>query len=145
MEDADYEAYRSEPVAVRVLGGVQRSFLVETDEHDENLDDFAAAVTTFLALEPSVLTAAAPAIFEYYLEIKRDLGDELDVEISGPEDVLDHVDLGDEPIVSRDDDRVYVSLECECDWEPEHGLQIVFRDGAEVTKVGPYDGHLVAD
>jgi hypothetical protein len=33
-------------------------------------------------------------------------------------------------------------LECECDWEPEHGLQIVFRDGREVTKVGPYDGHL---
>jgi hypothetical protein len=41
------------------------------------------------------------------------------------------------------DQRVYVSVECECDWEPEHGLQIVFRDGATVTKVGPYDGHVV--
>jgi hypothetical protein len=28
------------------------------------------------------------------------------------------------------------------DWEPEHGLQIVFRDGRAVTKVGPYGGHL---
>ncbi|WP_420847686.1 DUF6985 domain-containing protein [Natronosporangium hydrolyticum] len=48
-------------------------------------------------------------------------------------------------MVSRDpgrDQRVYVSIECECAWEPEHGLQIVFRDGAAVTKVGPYDGHL---
>ena len=36
----------------------------------------------------------------------------------------------------------YVSVECECDWEPEHGLQIVFRDGRTVTKVGPYNGHL---
>jgi len=37
---------------------------------------------------------------------------------------------------------VYVSVECECSWEPEHGLQLVFRGGARVTKVGPYDGHL---
>jgi hypothetical protein len=37
---------------------------------------------------------------------------------------------------------VYVSVGCECDWEVEHGLQIVFRDGATVTKVGPFDGHL---
>jgi len=40
------------------------------------------------------------------------------------------------------DGRVYVSVEYECDWEPEHGLQIVFRDGRTVTKVGPYNGHL---
>ena len=24
----------------------------------------------------------------------------------------------------------------------QHGLQIVFKDGRSVTKVGPYDGHL---
>jgi hypothetical protein len=35
-----------------------------------------------------------------------------------------------------------VMADVECDWEPEHGLQIVFRGGRTVTKVGPYDGHL---
>jgi len=29
--------------------------------------------------------------------------------------------------------------------EDEHGLQVVLRDGARVTKVGPYDGHLTND
>ena len=33
-------------------------------------------------------------------------------------------------------------IECGCDWEPEHGLELVLEDGARVTKVGPYDGHL---
>ncbi|WP_424556342.1 DUF6985 domain-containing protein [Streptacidiphilus pinicola] len=33
-------------------------------------------------------------------------------------------------------------LECECAWEPEHGLQIVFRRGCSVSKVGPFDSHL---
>jgi len=37
---------------------------------------------------------------------------------------------------------VYFSIEGNCDWEEEHGLQLVFRDGTEVTKVGQYDGHL---
>jgi hypothetical protein len=48
-------------------------------------------------------------------------------------------------MVTRDRRRgrqAHVSVECECDWEPEHGLQIVVRDGAAVTKVGPFDGHL---
>nr|WP_240742158.1 hypothetical protein [Micromonospora zingiberis] len=40
------------------------------------------------------------------------------------------------------DQHVYVTAECNCDWEPEHGLQIILRDGRAVTKVGPYDGHL---
>jgi hypothetical protein len=59
--------------------------------------------------------------------------------------VLDHVRLGTEPTLARNphgDRRVYVSVECECNWETELGLQVVFRDGATVTKMGPYDGHL---
>jgi hypothetical protein len=37
---------------------------------------------------------------------------------------------------------MYASLECNCDWEEEHGLLIVFKEGREVSKIGPYDGHL---
>jgi hypothetical protein len=31
---------------------------------------------------------------------------------------------------------------CGCDWEEEHGLQIVLRNGVRVNKVDGYDGHL---
>lgn len=66
------------------------------------------------------------------------------MEIDSPDVVFEHVTFGGEATVVRHgrDGRVYVSLECECDWEPEHGLQIVFRDGRAVTKVGPHNGHL---
>jgi hypothetical protein len=40
------------------------------------------------------------------------------------------------------DRGIYISLECECEWEEEHGLQIVFKNGLRVNKVGPYDGHV---
>lgn len=39
-------------------------------------------------------------------------------------------------------DGIYFSLECNCDGEPEHGLQLVIRDGLTVSKVGSFDGHL---
>lgn len=145
VDDDAFEGYRSKAVAVAVLGGIECEFVVEGYDEGEDQEDFHAAIRTFLGLGPSVLTDATPAIYEYYLKVRRELGGELDVEIEGPDDVLEHVDLGNEPEILRNDDgdgRVYVLLECECDWEPEHGLQLVFREGAAVTRVGPYDGDL---
>ena len=94
------------------------------------------------------MTAAEPWIFAYYSDVTDDVvaAGDLDwyVKIDTPHEVFEHIRLGRQAIVVRDarDRHVYVSLECECDWEPEHGLQIVFRDGRVVTKVGPYNGHL---
>jgi hypothetical protein len=40
------------------------------------------------------------------------------------------------------DELIYISLACAGDWEREHGLQVVFKQGLLVNKVGPFDGHL---
>ncbi|MGI4739847.1 MAG: DUF6985 domain-containing protein [Janthinobacterium lividum] len=37
---------------------------------------------------------------------------------------------------------IYVQIACECDWEQEHGLQLVFRQGRKITRVSEQDGHL---
>ena len=149
VKDADLGWYRSAPIPVPVLGGAPCLITVDGYDDDPAQEDFHAVIRNFLALDHSALVEAASSIYAYYRDAMDDVladgDDEWHVEISGPEDVLAHVQLGNEPIVVRDsngDQRVYVSVECECAWEPEHGLQIVFRDGATVTKVGPYDGHL---
>lgn len=148
-EDADLGWYRSAPIPVAVLGGADCQIILDGYDDDPAKEDFHTAIRTFLALDESALKAAAPHIFAYYRDVMDDIAphpdDEGHVAIAGPENVLDHVRLGTEPTVSRDsygDEHVYVSVECKCAWEEEHGLQIVFRDGATVTKVGPYDGHL---
>ena len=131
-----------------MLGGTLCSFIVEEYDGDDRQEVFHDAIRAFLTIDSSVLTAAAPSIFEYYQDVMQDVavnGWDRDVQIEGPDDVLDHVQFGHEPIVSRveyGDHRVCMSLECECDLEPEHGLQIVFREGRAVCKIGPYDGHL---
>ncbi|WP_328323252.1 hypothetical protein OHA70_30300 [Kribbella sp. NBC_00382] len=145
VEDEAFEGYRSKAVPVAVLGGVDCEFLVQGYEEPEDREDFHAAIRSFLELDPGALTDARQAIYEYYLKIRTVHGDGLAVRIDGPDDVFEYVDLGNEPEVFRNDDgdgRIYVSLECECDWEPEHGLQLIFRDGCKLTKAGPYDGEV---
>jgi hypothetical protein len=37
---------------------------------------------------------------------------------------------------------MYVQIACECVWEQEHGLQLVFRQGKKLTRISDQDGHL---
>ncbi|MFM9950047.1 MAG: DUF6985 domain-containing protein [Saprospiraceae bacterium] len=43
---------------------------------------------------------------------------------------------------NRRDHDIYVSIDCDCEWEQEHGLQLVFRQGKKLTRVSAIDGHL---
>lgn len=141
---AEDDWYSSAPVPVAVLGGGEFRFLAVGYDEDAHPAEFFRAVATFLALDVPAMHAATGAVFAYYRDVAEmcAAGGYPCVAVARPEDVWRHVRPGPEPTVQRAGGRVYVSVEAECDWEPEHGLQIVFRDGAVVTKVGPYDGHL---
>jgi len=135
----------SEPISVPVLGGKMCSIVVEGYEEDDAKQDYHAAITNFLSIDPPILKEAEPFIFLYYEDIKNLVDDEDIVSIKSPSGIWNHVKLGNEPMVTRrtyGDMGIYISLECNCDWEQEHGLQIVFKNGLKVNKVGPYDGHL---
>jgi hypothetical protein len=129
-----------------ILRGAQTCLILDGYGGDDELPMFRAAILAFLAAPFAVLEAAQEHVFHYYEDMKRYLqGEEGFPRIEAPAEVWKHVRFGGETSFHRrhDGDRaVYVSLECNCDWEVEHGLQIVLRHGDEVCKVGPYDGHL---
>ncbi len=117
--------------------------LDEDCAQDAQRGDIDRAITSFLALEPSALTDVEEHVFRYYLDCKDDFepGEPGYLEIGKASDVWKHVDFGGEATVGREGNAVYISLGCNCDWEQEHGLQIVFKDGQRVNKVGPFNGH----
>ena len=85
-------------------------------------------------------------MFQYYKDCNKDWdeGSERFISIESPADVWMHVQLGAKPLVTRrgyGDQGIYISVECECAWEEEHGLQIVFKNGLKINKIGAYDGH----
>lgn len=136
--------YRSEALTVPALGDATYYVLVNGYDDDPAKEEFHAAIAAFLTIDESVLKAAAPAIFQYYQDVASEFTDaSMPVSISRPDEVWVHIHPV-EVAVERDsfrDRHVYVVVECDCDWEPEHGLQIVLQAGRVVTKVGPYDGH----
>lgn len=138
---------KSDPLKIHFLGNIECEFILEEYAEDKNKSEFHEAIKNFLELDDSVLSDAEGYVFQYYKDILKHLVPEDDwyVEIESPKDVWKHVRFGKQPTVSRryyGDKAVYISLECGCSWEQEHGLQIVFKRGEYINKVGGYDGHL---
>jgi len=131
-------------VAINALGGHVCDIVLHEDcAQDAQRDDIDRAITSFITLEPSALTDVEEHVFRYYLDGKDDFepGEPGYVEIGSAADVWKHVQFGGEARVGREGIAVYISVAGNCDWEPEHGFQIVFKDGLRVNKVGEFDGH----
>ena len=112
---------------------------------DADEPEAQSAVEAFLALDAAARLSASPFVFQNYRKMADRVGeDQMDCRVGVPEEVWVHV----QPtgiVVSRRHRReraIYVQITTNCDWEPEHGLQIVYRRGRELARVSDYDGHL---
>lgn len=147
-QDADSPDWLySEALVIPVLGPELRHFAFVGYEDDEHQEDFHEAIQNFLTLDQSALTACEESIFQYYEDIAEEYGfEEEDFPvISTPQEIWGYISIGESVKVSRrrfGDRAIYFSIGCGCRWEEEHGLQIIFKKGLFVNKVGPYDGHL---
>ncbi len=137
---------RSAPIVLPVLMGAELRIQIEDYEDDPSREDFDAAIANFLHAGDDVLKAAQQHVFAYYSDVASEKQSEPDfVAIADSASVWQYVRFSAEPCFVRrahGDRGVYVSVSCSCAWEPEHGLQIVFKEGRTVCKVGPFDGHL---
>ncbi|PQO32328.1 hypothetical protein DTL21_19090 [Bremerella cremea] len=135
----------SEPIAVPFLNDQIGEFTLESYEQDRAKEDFHATIANLLAARPEVLEEIEPYLFQYYEDCQNFVEEEDEVRIDTPKDVWKFVRIEPSFMISRrgyGDEKVYVSFGGGVEWEEEHGLQIVMREGKEVVKIGPYDGHL---
>ena len=65
-------------------------------------------------------------------------------EITDPNEIWNHVQPSEIFITRRayKDKGIYIDINCGCDWEQEHGLQLVLKKGKQITRVSQIDGHL---
>ncbi len=145
VDDSSDECFTA-PIRVAFLDNEEYEFLLEDYIDDSSKEDFHKAINNFINLDKSVLNDVSEFVYQYYLKTLKYLSPEDDwyIEIEKPKNVWQFVQFGCEPVVSRrdEDNRIYISFACNCDWEREHGLQLVFKDGSYINKLGGYDGHL---
>jgi len=144
-EDID-EWFVSEPLSILPLADKRYRFVVHY--YSEEIDRILkTAMENFKHLSPAEFQKSSEYIYQYYMDTEKRLQtDQIGfLNIDSHTDVWEHISTSDEIVVSVeniDDPYAYITLECQCDWEPEHRLQIVFRNGNQLAKVGQYDGHL---
>lgn len=143
------EFLSTSPLTVPLLGGMACRFLFEGVGATPVPENMRLAVRRMLEAPASVLREAEPYVVRYCEEICSLYEPEESpaIVVREPSEIWSHVRFGSEFVVSERsegdaEDGVYLSLECNCDWEVEHGLQLVFREGRAVTKVSSFDGHL---
>ncbi len=107
-------------------------------------DTARAALQAFLALTPADRRSLTRHVSAYCIDFTTYTGEPPDAVIADPEAVWDLV----RPLSLHVDDEYAPSkppcvvVDAACDWEPEHGLALVFLEGRELVRCGPYDGHL---
>ena len=144
-KDAQFGWYYSKPIPIPMLGGKQCRIVLVGYDKDERKEDFHVAIANLLSGSPAVLREADEPLFRYYSDFEEWWLEDHKQPIKSANELWQHVRLGGELMVSRrpyGEKGIYVVVECGCDWEQEHGLQLVLKNGLKVNKLGGYDGHL---
>jgi hypothetical protein len=104
------------------------------------------AILNFLKLTSLDRLKISDLVLKNYYDFLEAVGDdeEFKLNIDKPDQIWDFVHPNDIYVSRRpyNDKDIYVQISCDCDWEEEHGLQLIFRQGRQITRVSGIDGHL---
>lgn len=135
----------SEPISIPFFDNKKLNFIFDGYENDETFFFEAdKAVSNFLEINDSEKLKISHLVFKNYTEFIEAVGDDEDLpKIENEREVWQFI-YPVEIIVTRRhrrDKDIYLQIHCNCEWEIEHGLQIVFRQGKKITRVSDVDGH----
>jgi hypothetical protein len=135
--------YNSEPIQIEFP--VDATTVVSLHSEDKTeLERYGAAFDKLMATDISNKVDLEKLIFEFYTRIKKyDTGDYQIIAINSPEEIWSHISVNS-IVIRTDGSSVYIQVELDCDWDIEHGMQIVYRDGDALVRVGENDGNCVA-
>lgn len=125
------------------------TFMDFEPEHDKTfVDEADQALTNFLKLTStdrnSISDLAYKNCKDFLDAVSFDEEDESLRQINKPDEIWKFIRPTEIYVTRRHrrDNDIYIQIACECDWEQEHGLQLVFRQGKQLTRISDQDGHL---
>ena len=120
----------------------------EPAQHATFMEEADQALTNFFRLNTTHRNAVSQLAYKNCMNFLDDVGfDETDDalrKIKDPNDIWKFIYPSEIYVCRRayQEQDIYVQVACECDWEQEYGLQLVFRQGKKLTRISSNDGHL---
>ncbi|CAM3741412.1 DUF6985 domain-containing protein [Mucilaginibacter galii] len=144
--------WESAPVVIPYLDGQELEFIyldLNPAEDEAFTAEADEAISKFMALSEVDRLAASEHVYKNCMEYLEMIGyneeDELLWNIKDPKEIWNYVRYN-KLYVSREpyeEHQLYILLSCECDWEIEHGLQLVFNKTGKLIRVSAEDGHIL--
>lgn len=132
--DPEFEWSRSQPVKVNVLNERLLPFILEDGWNQISLlRPIESSVANFLSLGPEHREQLTELVYKNYEEVRK-IATVAALPMQEKSDIWKYVYPTDIFIKqSFDDPEIYIIVCGNCKWEPEHGLQMVFKKGNEVS------------
>jgi hypothetical protein len=134
----------SEPLPISFFDGHMLPVTIEglKESDQKGIEDVLSAFLRLGRIDRLAISGYVFANYQKTAELVSE--DDLGCHIESEQAVWEHVQPGAIYISRRGrrDCAIYLMVGANCDWEPEHGLQIVYRRGSELVRVSQQDGHL---
>ncbi|HEY0049753.1 MAG TPA: hypothetical protein VGB68_10730 [Pyrinomonadaceae bacterium] len=137
----------SEPVPISFFNGKELQFTLNGDLKSDKsfLSDANRTIKNFLAKTGNDKLNLSNQIYKYYRAIQDYHDSELfgaePLKLNNEREIWNYVHPYEIYICrnAEPDADMYLQIQCDCDWEEEHGLQLVFKNGSELTRVSHID------
>lgn len=152
LQDESFsECWKSEEIAIPFFDHIKLPiiFMGFEPEHDQRfIEEADQALKHFLNLSSEDRYSISELVYLNCMDVldtfDDDEADETFKQIKSKNEIWNFVQPTDIYVKRRpyNEQDIYVQVACECDWDQEHGLQLVFRQGKKLTRVSAQDGHL---
>ncbi len=108
--------------------------------HQPYLETADKVLGNFLKLDSKDRIKNSEIVLHYYTETLK-YGYTKPLDISTKREIWNFVTPTEIVIHWDENEDFYLCVSCECEWEEEHGLQLVFKNGQTLTRASGHDGH----
>lgn len=134
----DPDFFESEPYSIPYFKNQKLKIGFVEAKHLEYLIKADEVLQNYLKLNEEHKSKDSDLVFNYYQESLK-LGYTNALDINAIDEVWNFV-YPSEIIVDWDEKGdFYLNVSCECEWEKEHGLQLVFKDGLKLIRAGGHE------
>lgn len=134
----------SKPIPVPLLKNKELPFIIKLENLENSSNLVNEALENFLKLDNDYRLKISDLVYENYKECLDD-GEFEPFEINDNKDIWNYIYPQEIYIEERRKDKlIYIKIACECEWEEEHGLQLVFQKGTRISRISSQDGHLTS-
>ena len=136
----DKDFFVSEPFEVAYFDNKKLPIGFVEARHQTYLESADKVLGSFLTLNSRDRINDSELVYKYYDKTLQ-FGYTKNLKVETPSEIWTHVRANEIIIHWDESNDFFLCVSCDCDWEVEHGLQLVFKNGLTLVRAGGHDGH----